>query len=55
MEGFDPGGALVGSVTAADVRGGPDGNGPGRDWVTDCAAQATPHEQLTAAQAALTP
>jgi PKD repeat protein len=37
------------------LRGGPDGGGPGRDWVTDCAAQTTLHEQLTAALDMLTP
>jgi hypothetical protein len=26
-----------------------DGNGSGRDWVIDCAVQATLHERLTAA------
>ena len=48
-------GQAVERADGCALRGGPDGNGPGRDWVTDCAAQATPHEQLTAAQAALTP
>lgn len=37
------------------LRGSPDGNGPGRDWVTDCAAQATLYDDLTAALAALMP
>jgi len=33
----------------------PDGNGHGRDWVTDCAAQAPLYAMLTAALDALTP
>jgi hypothetical protein len=37
------------------LRGGPDGNGSGRDWVTDCAAQAALYEKLNAALSALTP
>jgi hypothetical protein len=37
------------------LRGSPDGNGPGRDWVTDCDAQAAVYDCLTAALAALTP
>jgi hypothetical protein len=37
------------------LRGGPDGNGSGRDWVTDCAAQAALYEKLNAALRALTP
>jgi len=36
------------------LRGSPDGNGGGRDWITDCAVHATLHEQLTAALYALT-
>lgn len=36
------------------LRGSPDGNGSGRDWVTDCSAQMTLHEQLTTALDALT-
>jgi hypothetical protein len=35
------------------LRGSPDTNGPGRDWVTDCASQATIYAQLTAALDAL--
>jgi hypothetical protein len=31
------------------LRGSPDGNGSGRDWVIDCAAQTTLHEKLTSA------
>jgi YVTN family beta-propeller protein len=37
------------------LRGMPDGNGPGRDWITDCAAQLEIYDLLTAALAALTP
>jgi hypothetical protein len=37
------------------VRQTPDGNGPERDWVVDCAAQAVLIEYLTAALSALTP
>jgi len=37
------------------LRGGPDGNGPGRDWVTDCNAQPAIYDCLTAALAALAP
>ena len=35
------------------LEGTPDGNGPGRDWVTDCAAQAKLYALLTAALDAL--
>jgi len=35
------------------LEGTPDGNGPGRDWVTDCAAQKKLYELLTAALDAL--
>jgi len=35
------------------IRGIPDGNGSGRDWVVDCAAQLTIYEKLTAAGDAL--
>jgi hypothetical protein len=37
------------------LRGGPDGNGGGRDWITDCGAQAEVYDLLTAALAALLP
>lgn len=36
------------------LSGAPDGNGPGRDWITDCAAQAPIYESLTEALQALT-
>jgi hypothetical protein len=35
------------------LRASPDGNGSGRDWVIDCAAQAALYEKLTAALDAL--
>ncbi len=37
------------------LRGAPDGNGSGRDWVTDCAAQAAIYEKLNAALSVLSP
>ena len=37
------------------LRGSPDGNGPGRDWITDCGAQTAVYDDLAAALAALTP
>ena len=37
------------------LRGAPDGNGPGRDWITDCDAQAEVYGSLTEALAAITP
>lgn len=37
------------------LRGTPDGNGPGRDWLTDCPAQFVVYELLSAALGALTP
>ena len=37
------------------LRGAPDGNGPGRDWITDCSAQATVYNALVLALGALTP
>lgn len=35
------------------LRGAPDGSGPGRDWITSCAAQMEIYDLLTAALAAL--
>ena len=35
------------------LRGAPDGNGPGRDWITDCTAQAEAYDLLQAALDAL--
>ena len=35
------------------LRGSPDGNGPGRDWITDCTAQAQFYDLLTLALDAL--
>jgi hypothetical protein len=37
------------------LRGLPDDNGPGRDWITDCAAQAQVYTILNDALAAITP
>jgi hypothetical protein len=37
------------------LRGSPDGNGPGRDWITDCAAQAEVYEALQVALALIAP
>lgn len=37
------------------LRGAPDGNGPGRDWVTNCAAQLELYALLTEALNAITP
>jgi len=37
------------------LRGEPDGNGPGRDWITDCEAQVEAYNLLNDALAALTP
>jgi probable HAF family extracellular repeat protein len=37
------------------LRGSPDGNGPGRDWITDCADQAEVYEALQAALALIAP
>lgn len=36
------------------LRGEPDGNGPGRDWITDCDAQIAVYDSLTDALNALT-
>jgi hypothetical protein len=37
------------------LRSAPDGNGAGRDWITDCGAQAAVYDCLAAALAALQP
>jgi hypothetical protein len=37
------------------LQGAPDGNGPGRDWITSCAAQDQIYPPLVAALAAITP
>ena len=37
------------------LRGAPDGNGPSRDWIIDCAAQVDAYNLLNEALAALTP
>ena len=36
------------------LRGAPDGNGPGRDWITDCTEQIAVYNLLSSALAALT-
>ena len=36
------------------LRGSPDGNGPERDWITDCDSQAVIYQLLSDARAALT-
>jgi hypothetical protein len=49
---------LQSAITRTDgcvLRGSPDGNGPGMDWVTDCAAQIQLYNELTAALKALQP
>ena len=37
------------------LRGNPDGNGPGRDWITDCPEQTVVYNSLNSALTALTP
>lgn len=37
------------------LRGRVDGNGPGRDWVTDCASQQQIYDLLDSARQALSP
>jgi hypothetical protein len=37
------------------LRGSPDGNGPGRDWITDCDSQEGIYAALTSVLAAITP
>jgi len=37
------------------LRGSPDGNGPSRDWITDCTAQVETYDILSAALAAIVP
>ena len=37
-----------------ELRGAPDGNGPGRDWITDCTEQIAVYNLLSSALAALT-
>jgi hypothetical protein len=43
----------IGRTDGCALNGTPDGNGPGRDWVTDCAEQALLYAALTAALEAL--
>ena len=55
IEGGDPATAiswLERAITRTDgcaLRGSPDGNGAGRDWITDCTAQADIYDALTLA------
>jgi len=44
---------LLNRTDGCELRGAPDGNGPGRDWILNCAAQAETYMLLTAAIAAL--
>ena len=37
-----------------ELRGAPDDNGPGRDWITECAAQSSVYGTLNSALGALT-
>ena len=45
----------IGRTDGCVLRGAPDANGMGRDWITDCAAQAAIHDLLTGALDALQP
>ena len=45
----------IGRSDGCVLRGSPDGNGPGRDWITDCTAQTEVYASLGAALAALQP
>lgn len=42
-------------IDGCALRGTPDGNGPGRDWITTCSAQEQVYTPLIAALAAITP
>lgn len=44
---------LISRTDGCERTGAPDGNGPGRDWITDCAAQSQMLAYLRAALAAL--
>ena len=49
---------LVEAIARTDgcaLEGIPDGNGPGRDWITTCAAQEQVYPSLVAALAAIIP
>jgi len=43
----------IARTDGCELRGAPDGNGPGRDWITDCAAQTVAYNQLNDALNAL--
>jgi hypothetical protein len=47
--------AAIERTDGCSLRQAPDGNGPERDWVVDCAAQAVLFDLLTAALAAIAP
>jgi hypothetical protein len=46
---------LIARTDGCALNGTPDGNGPGRDWITSCADQAPVYDALTSALAALQP
>jgi hypothetical protein len=45
----------IGRTDGCALRGSPDGDGPGRDWITDCTAQAPIYDLLTTVRNALAP
>jgi hypothetical protein len=45
----------ISRTDGCELQGAPDGNGPGRDWITTCAAQEQVYPPLVAILAALTP
>ena len=45
----------IARVDGCVLRGEPDGNGPGRDWIIDCGDQAVVYALLILAEAALSP
>jgi PKD repeat protein len=47
--------AAIERTDGCDLRQAPDGNGPERDWIVDCEAQAVVFDLLSAALAAITP
>jgi hypothetical protein len=59
LQNGNTGGALDKIEKALDrmdgcvLRGAPDGNGPGRDWIVDCSAQLAIYEALTQARDAI--
>lgn len=42
--------SAIARTDGCPLRGAPDGNGPGRDWITDCDAQQTAYDALTDAR-----